>query len=533
MAETVAHRAPGTLPRSIADTLRLDWGRDLRWAVPADPWDPGSALRLRATALGLAAAQPTGGGSARPSESKVAGADAAAMAGAVVALLYDTPLLGSLGNLYVAVGAVGLAREAAGALGRPVPVVLCLVPPPGRRADALYAVAADGEIRRITAGAPGRGLQRPGAVYARGLLGAMEEVTRRPWPEADRCLRETAARPDTLLREGLLARWTVRLWAGVFGQHGCLVLHAGLPPLAPALAAAAVELSASPQTLAAEVRACGRRLAALGLAVPDPDGVGLLGRAATVEPGRPAEGAPAPPPGAGAADADPWDAGRPGLGRATLMLALQRCLRPLALIAGDEDVALLVQLSGAVERLAGGRPVLRPRPRWTLITPAQAAFARAHVAPADQGPDALRAARDQAFAAVGAPRVHGRALQLRASLAEHLAGLAREVAATLPRATSGVAARAARLLHGADLLIADLAARQRSTDGATSRAWRYLGSSLYPLGHDQDEWLAAYPWLAEGAEALLRRLWLDPPGPGRRLARWSPGPAAPAPIPPR
>lgn len=206
------------------------------------------------------------------------------------------------------------------------------------------------------------------------------------------------------------------------------------------------------------------------------------------------------------------------------LLALHGWLRPLGVVAGDEEVATLVQYSGVVEHLGGGRPVLRPRPHWTLSTPAMSAFARAHRAPIDEGPGPLRAARDRDVAArSAAPGALAAAQTLRAALRDHLTRLGQEVGAGLPRAVPVVTERGNRLLRGAELLEAEVAARQRAADRAAARAWRYLEYALYPFGDHQDEWCAAYAWLAGDAAGLIGRLLQEPAGPGRRFLRWEGG----------
>ncbi len=106
------------------------------------------------------------------------------------------------------------------------------------------------------------------------------------------------------------------------------------------------------------------------------------------------------------------------------------------------------------------------------------------------------------------------------SLAAALTELEQAVSTELPRAGGLVAARGERLRHGVGLLRAELAARERGRQTALAAAWRYLANTLYPLDHDQEEWLAAYPWLAAGAGGLLARLLREAAGAERRWVCW-------------
>ena len=442
--------------RSVADALRYDWAATLAWAVPGGPW---GMEGLAARAAELAA------GSARAPWT-------------VVAVVEDAPLGGRLANLYVALSAVAWAKEASRHLGRPVVPTVCLLSSRRRSMGPLYAVGASGELRRVSATADG-----PRAGLA--LTGAMAEVCRRDWPLARHALADAAAAGGDVH-----AGWALRVWRGLLDPLGCIVWHAALPPLAAALTTARSALQARSAAVAGDVGVAARRLALGGLGVAAP---GQAGEATLAS----------------------------GLaGRGGQLLLLLTCLRPLGMVADDDDLGALAQLSGAAARITGGRPVLRPRPRYTLVPPAAAAFARAHGAPLAEGAKALRTARDHALLGRGSPRVQRGAQALGRSLDAALGELGQAVALELPRASGLLIARGERLRYGVRLLVAELAARERGRQRALAAAWRYLGNTLYPLDHDQEAWLAAYPWLAAGASGLLARLLREPAGPERQLVCW-------------
>ncbi len=442
--------------RSVADALRDDWAGSLAWAVPGGPWGTDG---LAARAAELAA------GSSRSPWT-------------VLALVDDAPLCGRLANLHVALSAVAWARDAARHLGRPVVPTVCLLPERRQAMGPLYGVGADGALRRVSA--PGDG---PRAGLA--LTGAVGALCRRDWPLARRALAEAAAAASDVQ-----AGWALRVWRALLEPLGCTVWHAALPPLTAALAAARPAVRAGSAAVIGEVRAAARRLALCGLGVAAP---GQAADATLVS-------------------------GPAGRGEQLLLLLIG--MRPLAVVADDDNLAMLAQWSGAAARITGGRPVLRPRPRHTLVPPAAAAFARAHGAPLAAGAQALRAARDRALLASGSPGVQRGVQALDRVLDAALVELGRAVALELPRASGLLSARGERLRHGVRLLIAELAARERSRQRALAAAWRYLGNTLYPLDHDQEAWLAAYPWLAADAPGLAARLLREPAGPDRRWVCW-------------
>ena len=406
-----------------------------------------------------------GSGGARLARARAAAAQALRRLGlpggpVVLGLLEDAPLLGTLGNLYAAVGALGLAREAA------LPAVLCLLP---GRPRPLYTLGRDGEIRRISLEAAPGGLpaERRCAV---ALLGALQAASGRPWPLAHLAL-EQAWRQEPAGGE-LLGAWALQLWRAVARPFGAAVLHAGLPPAAGALA----ELRAALEPL---------------------------------------EAAPPPAPGRGAPS-------RTGL------LPLLHALQPVAAVcAGEAEAAQLTALGPAVERLAAAAPLVRPRPRFTLLTPAEAGFARVHGAPLQQGPEALRRAGARALLRAGAPAVGAAVAELRRAADQALGQLERAVALEAPRAAGVLPRRAGRVRRGIEALGEELAGRLRAEQRAAARAWRHLEHALYPLGQDQDDWLAAYPWVAAAAGELVARLLAEPAPAGRRWLCW---PERPSPL---
>lgn len=505
--------------RTVADALRLDWARDLRWAVTSDPWSAGLGLRRRAPApAGMPAALP-GLEQARLLLQSDVG-DLPPLGPLVLGVLDDAPLLGTLGNLHVAAGALALGQEMRAAVGAAVPVVLLLLGGPEARPKPLYALGRDGEVRRVAVarGSAGGDLARRTAL---ALLGTMEAIAGRPWPEARRAL-DAAVADDRPRPEELWACWTRNLWRQTTAPFGATVLHWALPPLRAPLGRLTSGLLAARPAIGSAVHAAARQLRSLGLAPPEgPEAVFEAWR-------REAQGWH---PVADTRNVDAHGAqdcgAEAGLfpGRAGALLLVHALLRPAAVVAGDEDVARLVLLSQAIRHLEGAPPAIRPRPRCTLVSPAEAAFARGHNAPLDQGPLTLRLARDHAFARASGGHLEPELTGLRGAMSDRLERLGREVAVRVPRASGLVRSRAERLLRGVDLLIAEVCARQRTEDRAQARAWRHLLSALYPFGADQDEWLSAYPWAAAGCRALLNRLCGEVPGPGRRWLRW-PEPAA-------
>jgi hypothetical protein len=508
VAQAGTTRLPPGMP--VAEALRLDWARSLRWALCGDPWLPSTwAARRVALEEDRPVLLPQLRG-LRTELRRVLGL--APGAAVVLGLAEDAPLGGTLANLYVAAGTLGLAAEAERAVGGPVTPVLCLLPAPDGKRRPLYALGRDGQVHRVSVrpGLGGHGgEQRRAAVE---LCGALEAVTGRRWALARRALdaawtRWSGAAPRHG-EGGLWAAWSEQLWGAVLAPFGALVLHPGLPPLAGAAERLLPALAAAHHALRRDVLEGMRRLRAVGTAEA-PSGPGGAGEEVLVLEG---SAGPRPTP----------------LG---LLLLVHALVGPAGAVAGEETVAQLVALSGAVEHLEGARPGLRPRPRWTLVGPAESAFARSQGVPVDVGPALLRQARDRSLGTGAGRRVLAGADSLRRTLASLVAELEREAAVHLPRAAGLVAARGMRLLRGADLLAAEVAARLRAEDRARARAWRHLLNVLHPFGGEQDEWLAAYPWLAADGEALLRYLAAQTPGPARRWLRWPPRPpAAPCPV---
>ncbi len=392
-----------------------------------------------------------------------------------VGLADDTPLLGTLGNVYVAVATAAAAR-ADGRRG-----LLCLLPA-GSAARPLYMLGRDGEMRRLAV-RPAAAIQARRACLA--LLGSAEAVCGRSWPLAREALDQAsrvAASPDA---DRLFALWSLHLWRAVLAPAGVCVAHAGLPPLADALG----RVGAACRPLEPLLRE---------------DVAGAAGMSARASPAaRPLL------PGAGAA---------PRLG---LLLALRVLLPEALVVADDRDAEFLRAGDAAAERLGAGGLVVRPRPAWTVVAPAEAAFARTGGAPLDEGPGALRRARDRALLDAGAPRLAARLGGLRAAIGDHLRAVA-AVAGDVPGGEGVVADRGRRMLGGLDRLEAELGRRASARQRALARAWRHTLNLLHPFGEEQEDWLAAFPWAAAGVHAFLEFLLDQPAGAGRRWVRWPP-----------
>lgn len=431
----------------------------------------------------------------------------------VLALLPATPLLGALGDVLAALGAVAMAREAAAALGRTC-VPLVLIAPAGADGGSIYLVDRRGALRRLAAG-PAAG---PGD--ARALLGEAETASGLRWPLARGLLPEHG--------NGVFREWNARLATALLSPLGAVVGRLDGPACVRAFGPLYVRLLAWGATLRAALGVSALRLRAAGYRAPLVSGedTAFFGwrSPGRMQPVRVRDGLPLDP---GGHPLTPPELARIGReqpqrllpDRLATYVGLNELLRLLAVVPPEADLPILCQAGPALPHTGRGVPLVRPRPALTIVDAATVAFARARGAAIDAGPEALRAVRDREAAASGGFDPVAAAAEL-GSLTEGAWAAWRERAAgAAPGLAMRMQAERERFLARTRRLAEDVAAHQRRRDRAVAAAWRRVLNTLYPLDRGQDEVLAAMTFLATDPERLINRVLAEPPSPVHRFVR--------------
>jgi hypothetical protein len=431
---------------------------------------------------------------------------------AVLALLPGTPLLGPLGEVLGALGAVALAREAAAALGRPC-VPLVLVAPPGADGGSIYLLERSGGMRRLAAG--------PGATAseARALLGAAETLSGLRWPLAHALL----PRRD----EGVFREWNARLATAILSPLGAVVARADGPACVRAFGPLYVRFLAWGATLRAALATSGLRLRAAGFrpSTAPAEDIAFFGwrapgpfRPARLRDGLlldPSGRALHPPELAAIGVTEPQ---RLAPDRLAIFIGVNALVRLLAIVPPEADLPALCQAGMAFPHTGRGVPIVRPRPSLTVVDAATVAFTRARGVAWDAGPEVLRAARDGEIAARGFDATRA-AEDLAHATEGPWTAWQEAAAAAAPGLAARIEAERRRLLARTLRLAEDVAAHQRKVDRGLAAAWRRVINGLYPLDRCQDEVLGAMTFLAAGADRLLARVLAEPPSPLHRFVR--------------
>lgn len=520
----VPEQEPSAGPQSLAGALRSGDPR-LAEFLPHPAWSAtGLVGRGEQVATWFRRAQPalrrlaTGLGE----EMRARGADAAGLGAAeslgragtlaVLALLPGTPLLGPLSDVLGALGAVALAREAAQRIGRPC-VPLVLIAPWGADGGSIYVLERTGGIRRLRAG-PGAGPRTAGA-----LLGAAEQATGLQWAAARQLLPRRG--PD-VFRE-----WNAALATTLLSPLGAVVARADGAALTGALGPLYVRLLSWAATLQAALAASGLAIRAQGFRPPlAPDAATSFfgwrtsgrSRPAPLQGGLPldAQGQPLSPSQLARLGAERPERFVPE--RVALYVLLNELLPLLAVVPPDGDLSDWVQLGPALLHTGHGVPLIRPRPRLTVVGAATVAFARARGLNVEGGPEALRQARDREMGERGFDAGRDVAALLAGSESPW-ALFAEEAVAAAPGLASRLHAERRRWEVRVRRLGADVAAHQRRGNRAVAAAWRTVLNGLYPLDRPQAEVLAAMTFLAGGGERFVQRVLAEPPSPMPRFVR--------------
>ncbi len=515
-----------TPPSSLAAGVRAG---DLRLSehLPHQPWSP-AGLRSRAQELNLRMPRRV-----EPATRRLAADLAAEMTGreahsdgiaaaralaepdtlVVLALLPATPLLGSLGEFLGALGAVALAREAAGTLGHTC-VPLVLVAPAGADGGSIYLVDRTGGLRRLAAG-PGAG-----EAEARALLGQAETLSGLRWPLARHLL---PADKTGTFREG-----NARLATALLSPLGAVVARLDGPACVRAFGPLYVRLLAWGATLRGALAASALTLRAGGYrpSLVSGEDTAFFGwrSAGRLQPARLRNGMPLDPHGRVLSPPELARIGNESPQRLTpdrlaTYVGFNELVRLLAIVPPEADLADLCQAGPAFPHTGHGVPMVRPRPSLTVLDAATVAFARARGATPDGGPDALRAVRDREAAANGGFDPVAAAEELARATEPPWAAWRERAAGAAPGLAMRMQAERERFLARTRRLAEDVAAQQRRRDRAVAAAWRRVLNTLYPLDRGQDEVLAAMTFLAPDADRLIRRVLAEPPSAVHRFVR--------------
>ncbi|HVB10185.1 MAG TPA: bacillithiol biosynthesis BshC [Bacillota bacterium] len=515
--------APRPLPQSLAIAVRSG-DRRLAEHLPHAPWSA-AGLRDRAAEL-VARARPD------PAARRLAedlrqemaarGADPAGLQAAkslaepetltVVALLPGTPLLGTVGDVLGALGAIALAREAAAALERACVPLIC-VAPAGADGGSIYLLDRAGGLRRLAA-PPGAGRRE-----ARALLGAAETLSGLRWPLA----RESMPDQD----RAIFREWNARLATQLLSPLGAVVARLDAPALTRAFGPLYVRLLALHGTLRGVLQASGLQLRAAGFQPPvgATDDVAFFGwrlpgrqQPARLRDGLPLDpgGRPVSPPELARLGADEPERLAPD--RLATYLCVGEVTRLLAVVPPEADLGMLCQAGRALPHTGHGMPVIRPRPSLTIVDAATVAFTRARGAAFDAGPETLRAIRDREQAGKGFHPVAA-AGELASATERPWAAFQEVAAAAAPGLSQRMEAERDRFLARTLRLAEDVAVHQRRQGSALAAAWRRVIHGLYPLDRGQDEVLAAMTFLAGDFNRFIHRVLAEPPSPLHRFVR--------------